>query len=72
MKYLPVHLPEAEKGDPAQVIIESTSRGEKMTCKEIPWEKISCIEKKKLSTSCLWSITPSLAVFIFIRVFDDL
>ena len=22
-------------------------RGEKMTCKEIPWEKISCIEKKK-------------------------
>ena len=47
MKYLPVHLPEAEKGDAAQVIIESTSRGEKMTCKEIPWEKISCIEKKK-------------------------
>ena len=25
MKYLLVHLPEAEKGDPAQVIIESTS-----------------------------------------------
>ena len=34
--------------------------------------KNSCIEKKKLSTSCLWSITPSLAVFIFIRVLDDL
>ena len=24
MKYLPVHLPEAEKRNPAQVIIEST------------------------------------------------